>query len=192
MGFRDSFSSVDGLYAVEESTSMNTFAKLQVFCPVDPTQLESTTTGMICRKCQENLVDVSRPCQAKKLAQGVCGVMWQIVGPVVGSTIALSSCSLDGSSAASEDSIQRQNQAKQGTSGTSGVPLPGSYFYPGGETYDPKDYPVAEISVEPGMVISPYSQTKVDVTRHTEGTLVLILPTKWSIKSFSVFRSESS
>ena len=162
---------------------MNTSPKIQVFCPVDPSQLESTPHGVVCRKCQQELVDVARPSETKKLTNGVCGVMRHLIGPVVGSTIALSGCSLDSASSDSEHLKELENQ-DEGDSRRSEITLPGIYFHPGGETYDPNAYPVAEHTDKPGIVISPYTQSKVDVSRISEGTLVLDPAFKMADKKF--------
>lgn len=156
--------------------------KLQVFCPVDPSELESTSNGVICRKCNRELVDVSSPAQAKSLTSGVCGVMRHIVGPVVGSALALSSCSLDGSS--SDQLSKKKSQFDEGSSKKSEIPLPGIYYPPSGEGMDKASYPIAKPTDEPGIVISPYTQTKVDVSNIPKGTLVLDPAFKMEDKKF--------
>jgi hypothetical protein len=157
---------------------------LQVFCPVDPSELETTPSGIVCRKCQQGLVDVSCPSAKTKLANGVCGVMRRFVGPVVGSTIALSSCSLDGSSSEPDQLTVIKSRADKGPADGSEVPIPGSYFHPGGVPIDPDAYPVAKRTSQPGIVISPYTQSKVDVSNVSAGTLVLDPAYKMTDKKF--------
>lgn len=163
---------------------MNAVPKLQVFCPVDPAELESTPSGIICRKCQLGLVDVSCPSEAKTLAEGVCGVVRRIVGPVVGSTIALSSCSLDSRSSGSDHLTEMKSKVDRNPPGRSEVPLPGIYFHPGGENFNPATYPIAERTSEPGVIIRPYTHSRVDVSHVSEGTLVLDPAYKMADKKF--------
>jgi hypothetical protein len=72
----------------------------------------------------------------------------------------------------------------ESSSGMKDVPLPGIYFHPGGDVYDPDAYPVAELTGEPGIVISPYTQSKVDVSDMSEGQLVLDPAYKMTDKKF--------
>lgn len=143
---------------------MNPPPKLQIFCPVDPAELESTAEGIVCRKCQHKLVNVSCPSERNKLAEGVCGVMRRLAGPVVGTTLALTSCTQD--SPVTNDEPRKQAKSEE-------IPLPGIYFRPGGEIIDPNDYPVAKRTEEQGIVISPYTGSRVDVSRATPGSMVL-------------------
>jgi hypothetical protein len=53
------------------------------------------------------------------------------------------------------------------------IPVPGTYIRPGGKALNPDAYPIAGPTDDPGIVISPYSHSRVDVSHVTEGTLVL-------------------
>jgi len=163
---------------------MNTPPKLQVYCPVDPSELELTADGMFCRKCQHGLVDVSSPCGTKRLTNGVCGVMRRYIAPVLGSTIVLSSCSVDSGSSGSDQLAEFKSTGDRSSSGRQDIPIPGIYYHQGGDIYDPSDYPIAERTADPGIVISPYTQSKVDVSQMSEGQLVLDPAYKMTDKKF--------
>jgi hypothetical protein len=149
---------------------MKPLPKLQISCTVDPSELESTPEGVFCRKCRKGLADVSRAGERGTMSGGVCGVMRRLAGPVVGSAVALSGCSAD---SGASDSIRVKPQTDPFIERPEEILVPGSYAYPGEKAPDPDDYPFAERTAEPGIVISPYTGKKVDVSRVPQRTLVI-------------------
>lgn len=156
---------------------MNPPPELQIFCPVDPAELESTAEGMVCRKCQQKLVNVSCPSERNKLIEGVCGVMRRFAGPAFGTTLALTSCTHDSNVTDAAPRTEPRPETKK-------IPVPGTYFRPGGESYDPNDYPVAKRTEEPDIVISPYTGSRIDVSRSPKGVLVIDPAFKMADKKF--------
>lgn len=134
--------------------------KLRVFCPVNPSDLVLTAQGAFCRKCQQHLADATD--LSKKSSGGGCGIVRRMAAPVIGSSLFVAGCA----SPPEPTGICPPSPPSQ-------IAVPGMYLPPQGLDLTPENYPLARQTDEPGIVISPYTDSKVDVSQADKGSLVL-------------------
>ena len=137
---------------------------IRVFCTVDPAELQSTGNGAYCNKCGKHLDDITNPDTG--LNRSSCGFIKRMIAPAIGSSLALTGCMSNHDGQVPDVTQNAQNNNYWNKE----IISVGMYY--SDEQLIPEDFPVAKISHENGIVISPYTGNKIDVSGIPPNTLV--------------------